>query len=106
MVGAYDWPPLRGKILDFHSSSTLINDVIYFALKVYLSTLNPFVSSFLRFIISSFSPFRRLTCTELMMRLAWTDQQVVELGTEVDNWKEQFKSLQLEKDVLAVARKL
>lgn len=36
-----------------------------------------------------------------MKRISWTDQQVVELHTEADNWKEQFESRQPKKDVLA-----
>lgn len=36
-----------------------------------------------------------------MRRLAWTEQRVVDLGTEADNWKEQLESLQLKNDVLA-----
>lgn len=35
-----------------------------------------------------------------MRRIAWVEQQVVELNTKVDNWKKQFESLQLENDVL------
>lgn len=36
-----------------------------------------------------------------MRRMAWIEQHVIELSTKSDNWKEQFESLQLEKDVLA-----
>lgn len=37
---------------------------------------------------------------ELMRRISWTDQQVVELCSEADNWKEPFESRQLKKDIL------
>ncbi|XP_070049819.1 uncharacterized protein [Nicotiana tomentosiformis] len=65
------------KKLEGHNSMALMNDIVHSSLKI------------------------NLTGTELMKRISWTDQQLIELCTEADNWREQFEGLQLEKGVLA-----
>nr|XP_033509339.1 uncharacterized protein LOC117274216 [Nicotiana tomentosiformis] len=69
--------PVEKKKLEGHSSLTLMNDIVHSSLKI------------------------NLIGTELMKRVSWTDQQLIELRTEADYWREQFEGLQLEKDVLA-----
>lgn len=80
-----------------------MNDMYHSALKVYFSTINPFVFFLLRYMTSLFflpSLQINLTGINLMRRLAWTEQQVMESGTKADKLKEQFESLKLEKEVL------
>lgn len=69
--------PLEREKLESHTSITLMNDVIQSTLKVYSSFLS------LSLTFSSTLPFLQINLTgkELMWRIAWTVQQVVELRT-------------------------
>nr|XP_033510754.1 uncharacterized protein LOC117275567 [Nicotiana tomentosiformis] len=56
--------PVERKKLEARSSLTLMNDIIHSSLKI------------------------NLTVAELMRGISWIYQQVIELRTEADNWKE------------------
>lgn len=94
--------PLEWKKLESHTSITLMNDVINSAFRVYSSSLISLTSLFFKFealppcLFAHQSNRYRADEEDSLI-----EKQIVELNTEASNWKEQFESLQLEKDVSA-----
>lgn len=78
--------PLERKILESHTSITLMNDIIHSSLKIYSFSFIPFTSPFLKFVTPQLTfLLNNLTDTELMRWIACTKQYAAELNIEANN---------------------